>query len=111
MELANICGSIWSLNNIQQYYLPKEDGISTHLLGTRWNNKCGLIPSSFGGQYCSILFRDQMEPQMWANSIFFKKMELAHICCSIWSLNNIEQYYSPKEDGMNPHLWFHLFPK
>jgi hypothetical protein len=58
MELAHICGSIWSLNNIEQYCPPKEDGISPHL-------------SSFGGQYCSILFRDQMEEQMWANSIFF----------------------------------------
>jgi hypothetical protein len=77
MELAHICCSIWTLNNIEQYYLPKEDGISPHLfhlllvdntavyyLGTRWNHKCGLIPSSFGEQYCSILFRDQMESQI-----------------------------------------------
>jgi hypothetical protein len=49
-----------------------------------------------------MLFRDQMEEQMWANSIFF---------WSIWSLNNIEQYYLPKEDGISPHLWFHLVPK
>jgi hypothetical protein len=54
-----------------------------------------------------------MEQQMWANSIFFyqKNMELAHIYCSIWSLNNIEQYYLPKEDGISPQLLLHLVPK
>jgi hypothetical protein len=55
MELTHISYSIWSLNNIEQYCPPKER----------------LIPSSFGGQYCPILFRDEMEQQMWANSIFF----------------------------------------